>query len=86
MGNIVQLMNILTDDDLSVCFDVDNEKCDDEFLTSLHSAQEHDNEGEESEDEEECDMSPPEPKVKSIRQAIESLENVQYFLQYHGHP
>ena len=39
MGNIVQLMNILTDDDLGFCFDVN-----DGFLTNLHSAQEHDNE------------------------------------------
>ena len=76
------------DDDLGFCFDVEDENWDDEFFTNLVSAQlcNHETEELESDVEEECDVLPPEPKLKSIRQAIESLEDVQYFLQYHGHP
>ena len=56
------------DNDLGFCFDVENENWDDEFFTNLVSAQvcNHETEELESDDEEECDVLPPEPKLKSI--------------------
>ena len=43
---------------------------------------------EKSEESNESDGKPeqPEPHIKSIHEAIESLKNVRHFLRYHGHP
>ena len=75
------------DDDLGFCFDMENENWEDEFLRSVVRPEDMEVNGLEQEESgaEENDVLPPEPKIKCIQQAIDSLEDVQHFLQYHGH-
>ena len=62
----------------------------------LRSSQTHDCDGElndnneeesndDTNDDDDTDTLTAEPKIKTIKNAIQSLEEVQYFLEYHGY-
>lgn len=73
------------DDDLHFCFDVSNDQWEQEFFTMVQSAQENDDNDVQSDTEKSDDETVviAEPKIKSIKEAILSPEEVQYFLNYH---
>ena len=84
------------DDDLDFCFDLNNDQWENEFFTMLRSSQTHDCDGElndnneeesndDTNDDDDTDTLTAEPKIKTIKNAIQSLEEVQYFLEYHGY-
>ncbi len=77
------------DNDLDFCFDLSNDNWENEFLTMLVSDQEircdDTNQNKSEGESDDNDIVPPEPKIKTIRSAIQLLEEVQYFLQYHGY-
>lgn len=65
------------DNDLPVCMDLTGERWDANFLSQL---------GQQEESEEEDDEAPPPPlKVQTFKEAIDSLESVQRFLESQGH-
>ena len=71
------------DDDLSFYFEPNDQNWDAELFSSMFPSS--DDRDHESEDEDIYDQQ-PEPKLKCLREAIDCLENVQYFLRYHSHP
>ena len=86
------------DNELEFCFDLSNDQWENDFFASLRQTPEspsHDCTDEPRESDDEGDATtttqpaasipPPEPKINSIRGAIQSLEEVQYFLQFNGH-
>jgi len=68
------------DDDLPVCTDLDSDSWDANFLSQL--GQEEENSDEEMSDDE---TPPPPLKVQSFKEAIDSLEDVQRFLESRGY-
>ena len=60
------------DDDLAVCVDLDDETWEENFMDNLTQEV-----AVTVEDNEEFDLSPPSPKIKSYREAIQSLEHIQ---------
>lgn len=76
------------EDDLPICTDLDSDRWEDNFMAELGQQDEEDEEGDE-EDEEGDEGMEDEPlpplKVQSFKEAIESLENVQKFLESRGY-
>ena len=67
---------------LSTCANFDSETWDTDFLDSIAT---HRNGDDDDEDNGEDDEAPlPPPKLKNIREAIDSLEDVKVFLENHG--
>ena len=69
------------DRDLAVCIDLNDDKWEENFMDNL--AQEEATE-QDSDVDEEFDVLPPSPKIKSYKEAIQSLEDVQTFLESRG--
>ena len=68
---------------LSTCADFDSETWDTDFLESIDTHRNGDDDDEDNdEDDEEVPLPPP--KLMNIRAAIDSLEDVKMFLEYHG--
>ena len=72
------------EDDLAFCFETDDQNWDAEFLSTVASSSQTIQQSS-LDDSEDDDDHWPEPKVQNIRETIGALEDVQYFLQYHGH-
>ena len=78
------------DSSLSVCIEMDDNSWEDTFLATLSGQSSADNRDEElavdEQDESEDDMEDTQvlPKLKSFREAIQSLEDVRCFLQSRG--
>ena len=70
------------DNSLSVCVDMDDDQWDASFLDSL--AEEQAVTDDEEELEEEFNVPPPAPKLKSLQEAIQSLEDIKVYLEDHG--
>ena len=85
------------DNELEFCFDLSNDQWENDFFASLRQTpespshdctdepRESDDEGDATTTQPAASIPPPEPKINSIRRAIQSLEEVQYFLQFNGH-
>ena len=72
------------DTSLSVCVDMADEEWDKNFLDSLtEEAEPMTGDGEE--EEEDFNAPPPVPKLKSFKEAIQSMEDVKIFLEHHGY-
>ena len=65
-------------------FDLDDEKWKENFMDNLVQEEIADTTEEESDVDEEFDISLPSPKIKSYREAIQSLEDSQIFLDSRG--
>ena len=77
------------DDDLAFCFETDNQNWDEDFFSNVFSPNDAASSAanqEESGDEDADDQPELEPKIKTLREAIGSLESVQHFLRYNSHP
>ena len=74
------------DDCLPVCLELDDDTWDDHFMANIAGAQEYDNEDEEGRSDNESDREDQAaiPQLKSFKEAIASLEQVQHFLECHG--
>ena len=71
-------------DNLPVCMELDNDSWEADFLKQL--GQEEQEVGDEEEDgEDEMDAHPPPPKLHNFKEAVQSLEDVQQFLQSRGY-
>lgn len=70
-------------DDLPVCMEVDNDSWEANFLEQL--GQEEQDVADEAEDEDEMDVEPPPPKLHNFKEAIQSLEDIQQFLESRGY-
>ena len=68
------------DNDLALCVDLDDQKWEENFMDNLVQEEIADTTVEESDVDEEFDISLPSPKIKSYREAIQSLEESQIFL------
>ena len=73
------------DNFLPTCVDIDGDDWDESWLNSLADEPEPSSTSQVSDDEdEELDLPPSQPKLKSFKQAMESLEDVQIFLEHSG--
>ena len=72
------------DNDLALCVDLDDQKWEENFMDNLVQEEIADTTEEESDVDEEFDISLPSPKIKSYREAIQSLEDSQIFLDSRG--
>lgn len=68
------------DNELPVCADLDDEHWEDNFMESL-TQQEATPAAEDSDPEDDVDVPPPVPKIKDFKEAIQTLEDVQNFLE-----
>ncbi len=66
------------EDDLPVCLELDTDSWEADFLDQLGEDEEVTNEEEE---DELLDVQPPPPKIKNFKEAVQSLEDVQQFLE-----
>ena len=75
------------DDDLSTCNDTEDEKWDEDFISQLGQPTEDSEEMQESETEADVDVQTEslEAKITTLKDAIIALEDVQSFLESHGH-
>ncbi len=71
------------DDDLPVCMDLDNDSWEADFLDQL--GEDEKEVADEEEDKEEDEMDPPPPKIQNFKEAVQSLEDVQQFLEDVGY-
>ena len=73
------------DNFLPTCVDIDGEDWDESWLNCIADEPEPSSTSQVSDDEdEELDFPPSQPKLKSFKQAMESLENVKFFLEHSG--
>ena len=77
------------DNFLPTCVDIDGEDWDESWLNCLADEPEPSSTSQVSDDEdeeqdEELDLPPTQPKLKSFKQAMESLEDVKIFLEHSG--
>ena len=73
---------IYGDDNLPVCFEVDDEQWEEQFFSSIeptHSTSSC------IESEDELEIEPPPPKLKNLGEAVKNLEDVQEFLDSKGY-
>ena len=68
------------DNELPVCADLDDEHWEDNFMESL-TQQEATPAAEDSDPEDDVDVPPPVPKINDFKEAIQTLEDVQNFLE-----
>ena len=68
-------------DDLPVCFEHDSDSWEADFLQQLQQQEQV----EEDENEEEMDIESLPPKLKNFKEAVQSLEDVQQFLESRGY-
>lgn len=73
------------DNDLQVCTDLDSDTWDADFLSQLGQQEEESEDEDEVNDEVNDETLPPPLKIHTFKEAIDSLENVQYFLESRGH-
>ena len=74
------------DDCLPVCLELGDDRWDEHFMANIAGAQEYDNEDEEGRSDNGSDREDQAaiPQLKSFKEAIASLEQVQHFLKCHG--
>ena len=74
------------DDDLPVCVEMDDENWENTFLEELTAAEgEAEDASQEMDEDDEYDDGPVVPKLKTYKEAINSLEDVCQFLEHKGH-
>ena len=71
-------------DDLPVCMELDNDSWEADFLKQL-GQEEQEVADEEEDGEDEMDAQPPPPKLHNFKEAVQSLEDVQQFLESRGY-
>ena len=71
-------------DDLPVCMELDNDSWEADFLKQL-GQEEQEVADEEEDEEDEMDAQPPPPKLHNFKEAVQSLEDVQQFLETRGY-
>ena len=71
------------EDDLPVCLELDTDSWEADFLDQLGEDEEVTDEEVTNEEEEDelLDVQPPPPKIKNFKEAVQSLEDVQQFLE-----
>lgn len=76
---------VSSENDIPTCPNFDDETCDRDFIESIQPADNsrNDEHSDDSDDEEEMEV-PPAPKLKNLRDVISSLEDVKYFMEFHG--
>ena len=67
------------DDDLPVCMELDGDSWEANFLKQLQHKEE------DVDEEDEMDVEPPPPKLRNFKEAVQSLEDVQQFLESRGY-
>ena len=70
--------------DLPVCMELDNDSWEADFLKQL-GQEEQEVADEEEDGEDEMDAQPPPPKLHNFKEAVQSLEDVQQFLESRGY-
>ncbi len=73
------------DDDLPVCMDLNNDSWEADFLDQLGEDEQEVANEEEDKEEDEMDIEPPPPKIQNFKEAVQSLEDVQQFLEGLGY-
>ena len=74
------------DNDLPVCVEMDDENWENTFLEELTAAEgEAEDASQEIDEDDEFDNGPVVPRLKSYKEAINSLEDVCQFLEHRGH-
>lgn len=71
------------DDDLPVCFELDNDHWEEQFFSSINPTTSTCMESEPEEDD--LDLEPPPPKLRNIGEAVRHLEDVREFLDSRGY-
>jgi hypothetical protein len=76
---------VSSENDIPTCPNFDDETWDRDFIESIQPADNsrNDEHSDDSDDEEEMEV-PPAPKLKNLRDVISSLEDVKYFMEFHG--
>ena len=69
------------DSELPVCTDLDNDHWEDNFMDSLTQENTMTPTEEDSDPESDVDLDPPVPVIKDFKEAIQTLEHVQHFLE-----
>ena len=80
------------EDEVPVCMDANSETWEEDFFNHLGQDEDQDHEesdneqsdNEQSDNEQSPDLEPPQPKLKTYKEAIMSLEDVQLFLESRG--
>ena len=73
------------DDNLPVCMELDSDSWEADFLKQLRQEEQEVADEEEDEGEDELDVEPPPPKLQNFKEAVQSLEDVQKFLESRGY-
>ena len=76
------------ENEVPVCLDASSESREEEFFVSLGREDKDDDDDDDDEDQESEELSqepPPQSKLKTYKEAISSLEDVQLFLENQGH-
>ena len=73
------------DDNLPVCMEFDSDSWEADFLKQLRQEEQEVADEEEDEGEDELDVEPPPPKLQNYKEAVQSLEDVQKFLESRGY-
>ena len=79
--------NVSGDDNLPVCFEVDNEQWEEQFLSSIDPTHSVSSciELESEEEQDEPEIEPPPSKLRNLGEAIRNLEDVREFLDRKGY-
>ena len=72
------------DSELPVCTDLDNDHWEDNFMDSLTQENTMTPTEEDSDLESDVDLDPPVPVIKDFKEAIQTLEHVQHYLESHN--
>ena len=76
------------DDNLQVCIDTDSEQLEANFMEGLAQDAESDAHctvEQNNSDSEDLDIPPPPPRIKSLKEAVQVLEDIQTFLDNHSY-
>ena len=73
------------DDDLPACMQLDSDSWEADFLKQLGQEEQEVADEEEDEGEGEMDVEPPPPNLQNFKEAVQSLEDVKYFLESRGY-
>ena len=83
--SVSEYIDLDGENSLSVCFEQDDERWEEQFLASIHAEAEQSALDSKEPEEEMFDLEPPPPKIKNLSEAIHSLEDTQAFLDSGGY-
>ena len=73
------------DDDLPVCMQLDSDSWEADFLEQVGQEEQEVADEDEDEGDDEMDVEPPPPKIQNFKEAVQSLEDVEKFLESRGY-